>query len=151
MADFLAVDFFAAPRDLLRVFVLEADAALPDDLEPPLLLPEDFFTVLRGADFFVGEEDLRTGVDFLLLDLGAAFFPALLAALLLPPEDFDFFAGTFAPLSRASDKPIAIACLREVTFFPLRPLLSFPSFISCMASFTFLPAPLEYFAIVFGF
>jgi len=32
------------------------------------------------------------------------------------------FLGTFAPLSLASDKPIAIACFGSVTFFPLRPL-----------------------------
>lgn len=35
---------------------------------------------------------------------------------------------------------MAIACLREVTFFPERPDLSFPRFISCMARLTFLPA-----------
>ena len=34
--------------------------------------------------------------------------------------------GTFAPFSRASDSPIAIACLRLVTRFPLRPLFSVP-------------------------
>src|SRR5262245_27462688 len=35
-------------------------------------------------------------------------------------------AGTFAPLRRASDSPIAIACSRLVTFLLLRPLLSVP-------------------------
>ena len=44
------------------------------------------------------------------------------------------------PARRASDKPIAIACLRLVTFFPLRPLLSFPCFISCISSRTYSPA-----------
>jgi hypothetical protein len=34
-------------------------------------------------------------------------------------------AGTFAPFSRASESPIAIACLRLVTFPPL-PLLRVP-------------------------
>ena len=38
----------------------------------------------------------------------------------------DFFGGTLAPASRASESPIAIACLRLLTFFPLRPDLSFP-------------------------
>jgi len=33
-----------------------------------------------------------------------------------------FFFGTLAPARRASDNPIAIACLRLVTFLPDRPL-----------------------------
>jgi hypothetical protein len=40
----------------------------------------------------------------------------------------DFLRGTFSPFCRASDKPIAIACLRLVTFLPERPLLSWPLF-----------------------
>ena len=38
-----------------------------------------------------------------------------------------FFFGTLAPALRASDNPIAIACLRLVTFLPL-PLLSVLAF-----------------------
>src|SRR5205807_1679051 len=57
------------------------------------------------------------------------------------PEDFffedDFFAGTLAPSRRASDKPIAIACLRLFTVLPERPLFSLPRLRSCMARFTF--------------
>jgi len=34
--------------------------------------------------------------------------------------------GTFAPDRRASDKPIAIACLRLFTVFPLRPDFNLP-------------------------
>jgi len=44
-------------------------------------------------------------------------------------EDFfddDFFAGTFAPARRASESPIAIACLRLVTFLPELPLFNVP-------------------------
>jgi hypothetical protein len=41
-----------------------------------------------------------------------------------------------APARRASDKPMAIACFRLVTFLPLRPLLSVPRFLSCIARFT---------------
>ena len=37
-----------------------------------------------------------------------------------------FFGATFLPLRRASDRPIAIACFRLFTVFPLRPLLSVP-------------------------
>lgn len=48
--------------------------------------------------------------------------------------------GTLAPERRASDSPIAIACLRLVTFLPLRPLFSLPRFISCISRFTACPA-----------
>src|SRR5678815_694081 len=66
--------------------------------------------------------------------------------LLFLPEVLAF--GTLAPACLASDKPIAIACLRLVTFFPLRPLFNVPCFLSCMAFSTFSPAFFEYFAIV---
>jgi hypothetical protein len=46
------------------------------------------------------------------------------------------WAGTFAPLRRASDNPIAIACFRLVTFFLLRPLRSVPFLRRCIALFT---------------
>ena len=54
--------------------------------------------------------------------------------------DEDFFFGTFAPALRASDSPMAIACFRLVTFFPLRPLFSVPLFFSRMTRSTFSPA-----------
>jgi len=59
-------------------------------------------------------------------------------------EDFGF--GTFAPFSRASLRPIAIACFRLFTVRP-DPLLSVPVFRRCIADFTLLPAPRLYFAI----
>ena len=107
-------------------------------------LPDDFFAAdLPREDFFAG--------DLLPEDFFAAdFLPADLVADDLPPEDFfaaDFFPGTLLPLFLASDKPMAIACLRLVTFFPLRPLLRVPAFFSFMARSTFLPAPAEYLAI----
>ena len=83
---------------------------------------------------------VRLLVPRLVAVLDAALRGALFAAVFFAAV---FLAGTLAPRSLASDKPIAMACLREVTFLPLRPLLSLPSFISCMASFTFLSAPLE--------
>jgi hypothetical protein len=43
----------------------------------------------------------------------------------LDDED-DLRFGTLAPARRASDKPIAIACLRLVTFLPDRPLRRVP-------------------------
>lgn len=48
-----------------------------------------------------------------------------------------FFFGIFAPALRASDRPIAMACLRLFTFLPDLPLFSVPRFISCMARSTF--------------
>ena len=61
-----------------------------------------------------------------------------------------FFFGTFLPLRRASDRPMAIACLRLLTFFLLRPLLSVPFLRLRIARSTLLEAPFEYFrAMVF--
>jgi len=57
-----------------------------------------------------------------------------------------FFLGTFAPFSRASLNPIAIACLRLRTFRP-DPLLRVPFFFRCMADFTRLPAAFPYLAM----
>ena len=57
------------------------------------------------------------------------------------------FFGTFAPFLRASESPIAMACLRLFTVPPFPPLpdLSVPFFFLCMALFTDLPAALPYF------
>ena len=57
-----------------------------------------------------------------------------------------FFLGTFAPFSRASESPIAIACLRLFTLPPLPPLpeRSVPFFLRCIALLTLLPAALPY-------
>ena len=95
------------------------------------LLREDLF--LAGDFFFAG--------DLPAVDLfEAGFFAAdFLGAL--------FFFGTLAPSFLASESPIAIACLRLVTFFPLRPLFSCPCFFSCIAFSTLFCDFLEYFAI----
>lgn len=47
------------------------------------------------------------------------------------------FLGTLPPARRASDRPMAMACLRLVTFLPERPERSVPRFISCIVFFTF--------------
>src|SRR6185312_5195409 len=53
------------------------------------------------------------------------------------PRAQDFFCfGTLAPFSRASLRPMAMACLRLVTFLP-EPLRSVPRLRSCIAFFTF--------------
>jgi hypothetical protein len=57
-----------------------------------------------------------------------------------------FLLGTFAPFSRASLSPIAIACFRLRTFRP-DPLLRVPFFFRCMADFTRLPAAFPYLAM----
>ena len=50
--------------------------------------------------------------------------------------DLLFGGGTFAPSRRASDNPIAIACLGFVTLRPL-PERNFPRLNSCISSPTF--------------
>src|SRR5579862_1730215 len=45
--------------------------------------------------------------------------------------------GTRPPARLASDNPMAMACLRLVTFLPERPLCSVPSLRSCIARATF--------------
>src|SRR3954451_11298551 len=60
----------------------------------------------------------------------------------LPP--LFFFFGTFLPSRRASDSPMAIACLRLFTFLPLPPLFKVPRLRLCIARSTFLDAPFEY-------
>jgi hypothetical protein len=156
--DFLDVP--EPPEVLLPVEVfLEAeplDAELPDFLEAvleELFLEAVFFDAAREEDF---ELVFPEAPDELLVEvledvfLGAAFFEAdfpdaFFEAVLLP-DDPDFL-GTLSPFSLASESPMAIACLRDVTFFPLRPLFNFPWCISCMVFSTFFPAPFEYLAI----
>ena len=62
----------------------------------------------------------------------------------------DFRFGTFLPLRRASDRPMAIACLRLFTFFLLRPLLSVPFLRLRIARSTYFEALLEYFRAMAG-
>jgi hypothetical protein len=58
-------------------------------------------------------------------------------------EDF-FGGGTLPPAARASDNPIAIACLRLVTFLPEPPLFNVPALSSFIAFSTFSDAFLPY-------
>ena len=94
-------------------------------------LAGDFFAaVFLEADFF--EADFFEA-DFFEAD----FFAAV------------FFGGTFVPARRASDRPIAIACFRLLTFLPEPPLRSVPSLRSCMTFLTFACAFFPYFAMSF--
>jgi hypothetical protein len=99
---------------------------------------------LARYDFFLPDEDLLLAEDFRLAEgfrLDDAFF--LTAGFLLDEAFFlldDDFFGTFPPAFLASDNPIAIACLRLLTFFPELPLLSVPALRSCIAFLTLLCA-----------
>jgi hypothetical protein len=73
-----------------------------------------------------------------LFDLRADFF---LAAF----RFFAAFFGTFLPSRLASERPIAIACLRLLTFRPERPLFSVPALRFFIARSTLADAFLEYF------
>jgi hypothetical protein len=75
----------------------------------------------------------------LLMSIRFAADPAYFFVVLL--------LGTFPPSLLASDNPIAIACLRLVTFFPDRPLLSSPCFRSCIALCTLSCAFFPYLAM----
>jgi hypothetical protein len=65
-------------------------------------------------------------------------------------SQLDFFRGTLAPFSRASESPMAIACLRLSTFppFPPFPDRRVPFFLRCIALFTDLLAARPYLGIV---
>ena len=122
----LEPDFLAA--DFLDVDFFDADL-LDDDF-----LDGDFC----AADFLV--DDFFAGF---LADFFAVFFPDFFAA--------DFLGGTFAPARRASDSPIAIACLRLFTFLPERPLSNLPVFRSCITFLTFDCAFFPYFGMLFSY
>jgi hypothetical protein len=55
----------------------------------------------------------------------------------------DLRFGTFLPFLRASERPIAMACLRLLTVLPLLPLFSVPFLRLRMAPRTSLAAPRE--------
>jgi hypothetical protein len=58
---------------------------------------------------------------------------------------FDAVFGTFFPSALASERPIAIACLRLVTFRPERPLFKVPALRFFITRSTSAEAFLEYF------
>ncbi len=60
----------------------------------------------------------------------------------------DVLAGTFFPSRRASERPIAMACLRLVTFLPELPLLNVPFLRFFIALATFFAEALEYFRAI---
>lgn len=122
--DDLRLDGFRA-LDVFRVL---------DDLDD--LRPDDFFVPARVLlDLVVLFVVLRPDLVAFLVDVFAAFLPV-------------FFFGTFAPSARASDRPIAIACLRLLTFLPEPPLFSVPALRFFIARPTLADAFLEYFRAI---
>lgn len=108
---------------------------------------------LQNEECRMTSADLFTEISNAHLERFFADRLALFLAPFLAPLFAAFFAaflGTFAPFFLASDRPMAIACLRLVTVRPL-PLFNLPRFFLCMAFFTVLPADLEYLAIVVSF
>src|SRR3984957_4994343 len=75
---------------------------------------------------------LRFLADFLAVFFAVFFFAAALF-------------GTFFPSARASERPIAIACLRLVPFLPDRPLFNVPALRFFITRSTSAEAFLEYF------
>jgi hypothetical protein len=57
---------------------------------------------------------------------------------------FEAFFGTFLPFALASDRPIAIACLRLLTLRPERPLFNVPALRFFIARLTSVDAFFEY-------
>jgi hypothetical protein len=86
-------------------------------------------------------------VDRLLQEIGLHHLENTARRYFFLREDFLRF-GTFAPARRASERPMAIACLRLRTFLPERPLRSLPRFLSCIARFTFARAFFPYLAML---
>ena len=77
-------------------------------------------------------EPTPRGVSYFLLPVGNFF------------EEPFFGGGTLPPARRASDSPIAIACLRPVTFLPDLPLFRVPALSSRITFATFSDAFLPY-------
>jgi hypothetical protein len=122
---FFFADFFDEVRFVLVDFFDEDFFAEPDFFDDDFF-DDDFF----DDDFFEDDffEDDFFDDDFFDDD----FF------------DDDFFDGTLPPSRLASERPMAMACLRLVTFLPERPLFNLPRFISCMFSSTLSDAFLPY-------
>lgn len=74
------------------------------------------------------------------------FVPPFLELRFFDPFFDPFFDGTLPPASRASDRPMAIACFLLVTFLP-EPLFNVPRLRSRIAFSTFSPAFFPYLAI----
>jgi hypothetical protein len=80
----------------------------------------------------------------LSLGINLSAVQSILAAAQFADHVADFNFGTLFPALRASDSPIAMACLRLFTVLPDLPLLSVPLLRFLIALFTFFAAALPY-------
>jgi hypothetical protein len=94
---------------------------------------------------------LRSRRAYLRLDLRADVRADLVVVRLADVRLERRRAGTFLPLRRASESPMAIACLRLFTVLPLRPLFSVPFLRRRIALLTVFEAAREYFAMSLSF
>ena len=110
----------------------------------------------KSIPVLAGEEVVITSIQFSwyrpnwdVAFYERAFFRAVFAVFRLAAgrDRVFFLAGTLAPFFLASDKPMAIACFRLVTFLPL-PDRRVPFFFLFIALFTMSVDFFEYFAIV---
>jgi len=137
-------------RDLvvLRATVRRAPVLLPDLLRVLVDLPRVLPVFLRVLPVLV-----RVLLDFLRVMLDLRVFAAVPLRVLVPVDLrallalARFFAGTLAPALRASERPIAIACLRLFTVLPERPLFNVPRLRSRITFSTLLCAFFPYLAI----
>ena len=93
-------------------------------------------------------------VDFRLVDRREVVLRLDALRLLLRLDalrEEDLRLGTLAPERRASDSPMAIACLRLFALFPDRPLFNLPRLYSCIARPTFFFELELYFGMVAPF
>jgi hypothetical protein len=82
---------------------------------------------------------------------GRAFYLRVRRLAFLAVRLREVFFGTFAPAALASERPIAMACLRLLTFRPERPLFNVPALRFFIARSTVLDAFFEYFrAMIFS-
>ena len=142
---FRALDFRAV---LFRPVDFFADDFFADDFRAVDRFVDDFFALARFVDDFLAVDFFA--VDFFAVDFFAVerlavdfFAPLRFADARFVDERFD---GTFAPFSRASDSPIAIACSRLVTVppCPALPRFNVPLFRRFIALSTDLPAARPY-------
>lgn len=133
---------FFAEAVLAVLRVLPAERVLLDFLALAFFVV--FLVLVPAVAFLVVLRVVRAVVVFLrVVDFERVDFFRVLVDL----EAFLGAVGTFAPFERASESPIAIACLRLLTFAPLLPLFNLPLLYLCIASFTDFCDFLLYFAI----
>ncbi len=89
--------------------------------------------------------DLRLRAVFFEVRFAAVFLVVLRLFFAVERLAVFFLGGTFLPSLRASERPMAIACLRLVTFLPDLPLFKVPALRLRRARPTFAEALREYF------